>query len=292
MHDNFSIFILSHGNPNKCYTLDLLTKLGNTNKYYLIVDNLDPLLKEYKDIYPNNLIIFDKYKYVNLTDTMFPQDNIPLNTPLYARCACEDIALELGLKYFCVMDDDVISLKLRIPNNELKKLQSLDITDIDKIFDISIDYLYNTNCHYVCFSSQNLFIGGYSAFDSISDRRLGFNIFIRNTCKKVNWKTIWYDDFNTGMLLNGVGNLTLNIPYVQSNCKPQGSSKQLKNKLSDNSGMEIEYRNSSAFNRGFYCVIVSPSSVKVVDTKGNGNYWPSVNKNCAFPKIISDFYKK
>ena len=292
MRNDFAIFILSHGSPNECLTEQVLNNLGNTNKYYLIVDNEDSKLDEYKFKYLTNLLIFDKQYYVSKADTMYCSNNIPKNTPLYARMASEDFAKKLNLSYFCLMDDDVQSLKIRYPNEHLKNLPTYKISDFDKLVDISIDYLYNTNSYSVSFSSQNLFIGGYSAFNNISERRLCFNIFIRNTSKPFEWRTVWYDDFNTCMLLNKVGKLTLNIPFIQSNCKPQGSSKQLNSTLKGNSGMVLQYKQSTAFNRALYCVIVSPSCVKVKDTTNNGNYWPSVSKNNAFPKIISSRYKK
>ena len=59
---NFAIFIMVHGRPDKMWTYHTLRKQGYTGKIFLVADNLDPTVEEYKKIYGDELLIFDKNK--------------------------------------------------------------------------------------------------------------------------------------------------------------------------------------------------------------------------------------
>lgn len=295
MRADFAIFILSHNSPDKCLTLNTLQQYNSSNNYYIVVDNLDDKLDEYKLMYGDKLLVFDKLYYVNQSDTMYQHDKIPLSSDLYARMAIEDFAKNLNLKYFCMLDDDVLNIQLRIPDHKNKKVKYVKINNIDNIFDYSIDFLVSSNCWLVSFATPNLFIGGYKTFikNSIIEKRTSSNIFIRDVSKEFNWKTIWYVDFNSCLMYNKLGKLTLNIPFIQITCKPQGSQKQIKNKLNEvDNGMGQAYKSSTAFTRAMYCVIVNPSFVNIKSVSNKDNYWPFLNKNNAYPKIISGRYKK
>ena len=46
-NNDFAVFILTHGRPNKVYTLQALQKCGYTGKTYFVIDNEDKTAKEY-----------------------------------------------------------------------------------------------------------------------------------------------------------------------------------------------------------------------------------------------------
>ena len=51
--NNFAIFILTHGRPEKQLTLETLRKQGYTGKIYLLVDDIDDTVEELRNNYEN-----------------------------------------------------------------------------------------------------------------------------------------------------------------------------------------------------------------------------------------------
>ena len=93
-----AVFILSHGRPDNVITYQTLRKQGYTGKIYIIVDDEDKTLKDYKNNFGDEVIVFSKKDYENKFDIM---DNFSGNKVIvYARNACYDIARNLGLDYF------------------------------------------------------------------------------------------------------------------------------------------------------------------------------------------------
>ena len=63
LRNNFVVFILTHGRPNKVHTYDTIRKAGYTGPIVLVLDNEDNTVDEYKRIYeakPNTgVYVFD-----------------------------------------------------------------------------------------------------------------------------------------------------------------------------------------------------------------------------------------
>ena len=58
--------------------------------------------------------VFNKLDVLQKFDTMDSSDN--RGCAVYARNACFDIAEELGIRYFCELDDDYMEFQLRYPS--------------------------------------------------------------------------------------------------------------------------------------------------------------------------------
>ena len=56
----FAVFIMVHGRPDKMWTYHTLRKAGYTGKIYLVADDLDKTVDQYKEKYGDELIVFDK----------------------------------------------------------------------------------------------------------------------------------------------------------------------------------------------------------------------------------------
>ncbi len=52
MRDDFAIFILSNKRANRVHTITSLMESNYTGKWYIVVDNLDDTIEEYKNIFP------------------------------------------------------------------------------------------------------------------------------------------------------------------------------------------------------------------------------------------------
>jgi hypothetical protein len=68
MPDTFAVFILSHGRANNVKTYKALQRSGSTGKIYILVDDEDKQLSQYKEIYGDKVIVFSKDEVATYTD--------------------------------------------------------------------------------------------------------------------------------------------------------------------------------------------------------------------------------
>ena len=135
-HNDFAVFILSHGRAKNVKTLKALDKSNYDGKTYIICDNEDDQLEEYKKL-GKEVIVFNKIEEMKYTDT---EDNFKDHRlVVYARNKCHDIAKELGLKYFLVLDDDYSEICFRYVDG--KKLRAKKCDNANKLFDAMLDFL-------------------------------------------------------------------------------------------------------------------------------------------------------
>jgi outer membrane lipoprotein-sorting protein len=67
---NFAIFILSHGRPDNVITYRTLRNSGYTGRIFIIVDDEDKTLSEYKEKFRDEVIVFSKKDYESKFDLM------------------------------------------------------------------------------------------------------------------------------------------------------------------------------------------------------------------------------
>ena len=129
---DYAVFIVTHGRPNKVITHKTLRRQGYSGDIFLIVDDQDSTVSEYKSLFGDYVIVFDKNKYIELTDD---GDNfIEKRAVVYARNACFDIAETVGVKYFIVLDDDYTSFRYKMNGNF--SYADKNIINLDKMFDL------------------------------------------------------------------------------------------------------------------------------------------------------------
>ena len=141
MRDDFAVFILSNGRPDNIKTLRALKKGNYTGNWYIICDDLDVTLPEYKKKFKDRVIVFDKRAIAAKIDTGI-NDNEDMRAIVYARNACFDIAKNLGLTYFLELDDDYTSFDARyISKGKKDKLKVRKIKNLDNVFEAIIKFL-------------------------------------------------------------------------------------------------------------------------------------------------------
>ena len=107
MPNDFAVFILTHGRPDKVKTYDSLIKQGYTGRIYIIVDNEDKTIEEYKKKFKEKVIVFDKLEMSKTFDT---GDNFSNRRSIvYARNASFKIAKDLKIKYFMQLKEAMLS---------------------------------------------------------------------------------------------------------------------------------------------------------------------------------------
>ena len=281
---NIAVFILSHGRPNNVITYENLRKQGYTGKIYIIVDDEDKTLNEYKAKYKNEVIVFSKKEYQNSFDIM---DNFAGNKVIvYARNACYDIARKLNLDYFFEYEDDYTQFLYRYIKNDM--LKGIKIMNLDQIFERMIQCLDETNATTIAFAQGGDFIGGASSFSHNTFKRKAMNSFLFKVNKDKSQDTTFIgrmnDDVNTYLTQGKVGKLFFQISNICLN--------QLRTQ-SNTGGNTEAYKAYGTYVKSFYSVIAEPSccEISMLGTT-HKRIHHRIKWNNAIPKIVDEKYKK
>ncbi len=151
---DFCVFVISHGRPNDLYTVDTLKKYNYTGSFYIVLDDEDKTIEQYKKKY-NNILVFDKKQIADLTDEGNNFDN--RRTTTHARNACFDLAYNLGFKYFLVLDDDYTVFRYRYIDKYITKGY---VQNLDELFLKTFNYYEKCNFTSIAFAQGGDFIGG------------------------------------------------------------------------------------------------------------------------------------
>lgn len=281
---NYAVFILSHGRPDNVITYETLRRGGYTGKIYIIVDDEDKTIHEYKERYKHEVIVFSKQDYQNKFDLM---DNFEGNKVIvYARNACYDIARKLGLDYFFEYEDDYTNFQYRYVEKDV--LRGRTIRNLDEVLNAMIECLEDTKATTIAFAQGGDFIGGVGAFESNTFKRKAMNSFVFKVNKNPEDDTIFIgrmnDDVNTYLTLGKVGKLFFQISVINL----------VQLTTQSNSGGNTEaYKKFGTYVKSFYSVMAAPSCCKI-DLMGRTNkrLHHKINWNHAVPKIINESYKK
>lgn len=278
--DDFAVFILTHGRPDRIHTLKTLEKQGYTGDWYLIIDNEDKKANEYYKNYGDKVIMFDK-KAISLTfDTADLSDD--RRAIVYARNACFQIAKELGIKYFVEFDDDYTSFNLRYPKDG--KLVARMLDNLDDIFEMMLDFLEDTQALTVCFSQGGDHIGGLTGRWKKGLIRKVMNSFFCRTDRPFQFLGRVNEDVNTYTYLGSKGELmltTTDLMLVQLQTQ------------SNQGGMTDLYLDSGTYLKSFYTVMYMPSAVEIREMgTANRRLHHHVKWNNCVPMILNERYKK
>ena len=278
----FVVFILTHGRAYNMHTYRALKNSGYTGDIIFVVDNEDSMVKDYQELYGiENVYVFDKLKKSKEVDSMdLSEDRRAI---LYARCACFDIAEELGYDYFLELDDDYANFRSRVINGD--SLDTVYIKDFDSLVNIVLEFLEVSNAHTVALSQIGDFIGGKNSKmckDKLS--RKAMNAFFCKTSRRFNWFGRLNEDVSTYITLGSRGYLFFTISDVSID---QLATQSL------SGGMSSSYADSGTYVKTFYTIMSAPSCVKMY-TIGvtHKRFHHLIDWNSAVPKIISSRYKK
>ena len=278
----FVVFILTHGRAYNMHTYRALKNSGYTGDIIFVVDNEDSMVKDYQELYGiENVYVFDKLKKSKEVDSMdLSEDRRAI---LYARCACFDIAEELGYDYFLELDDDYANFRSRIVNGD--SLDTVYIKDFDSLVNIVLEFLEVSNAHTVALSQIGDFIGGKNS-KMCKDRlsRKAMNAFFCKTSRRFNWFGRMNEDVSTYITLGSRGYLFFTISDVSID---QLATQSL------SGGMSSSYADSGTYVKTFYTIMSAPSCVKMY-TIGvtHKRFHHLIDWNSAVPKIISSRYRK
>ncbi|CAB4168883.1 hypothetical protein UFOVP581_12 [uncultured Caudovirales phage] len=253
--ENFAIFILTHGRADNVITYKTLRDCGYSGEIYIVIDNLDPQIDIYKNNYKEQLIIFDKEKAIQMTDSGDNQKKH--NSVVYARNYNFQIAKDLGVDYFLQLDDDYSNFGYSF-NGKLEYIGQPKIRNFDDVCNSYVKFLKNTPVKSIAFAQSGDFIGGAGGiskkFLTGKIPRKIMNAFFFKTNEPVVFMGRINEDVNLYVSGGIKGELFCTHPFIRL---------QQLDTQSNKGGLTDIYLDIGTYVKSFYSVMYAPSCVKI-----------------------------
>ena len=178
---NFGIFILLYNRTDNIPTLDVLHKHNCFDNIYLVVGKDDPQYDFCVNHY-DNVLVFDKDDFKDEVDS-FGSYKQTLKVCTYARCFVDKYAKENGIKYVCLLFDDINSMRIRYIDGN--KVRSCDSFDLNKVILAYIDLLNSSDSVYMTGPPVSSFYIGCSPDLQYRTGTHNGNMLIYDTTKKL-----------------------------------------------------------------------------------------------------------
>lgn len=288
MRNDFCVFILTHGRPDRVHTFETIKASGYTGDVYIVIDSDDKSRDAYISRFGERVLVFSKSE---IAKTFDEGDNFnDRRAIIYARNVCHELAVKLGHKYYMQLDDDYTSFVYRFDHLGNYKSAMVKAT-FDKIINAMIEFLDSSPLiTSVAMSQGGDHIGGGKGKKSIKPMRKAMNTFLCSTDKPFKFFGRINEDVNTYTCAQRRGDvLFFTHTGIQVN--------QLQTQ-SNAGGMTELYLDSGTYVKSFYSVMYAPSCVKVgviFDAK-KGSNGARIHHNVSWkhttPMLISDKHKK
>jgi hypothetical protein len=275
--DTFAVFILTHGRPNNVITIKTLERCGYTGRLYLIVDNEDKTVEQYrKNFGADRVIVFDKKAEADACDEGNNFDE--RRTITMARNACFGIAERLGVTHFIELDDDYTQFKFRFEN---KLGYEARVQNIESVFLSFLRFYSSTNILSVALSQGGDHIGGFS---TTRLKRKAMNSFLCSTERPFRFVGAMNEDVNTYTTLGSRGGLFFTFTSVQLDQKETQSQA---------GGITDMYKRFGTYCKAFTTVMMMPSSVRVtMMTTKNPRLHHLIDWGRTVPRIVPERFRK
>ena len=289
MRNDFAVFILTHGRAGNVLTAKTVRKEGYTGRMYFVIDNLDEQADSYRENFgAENVLVFDKEKWAKSVDTM--ENRGKLNGVVFARNAVWEVAQGVGVKYFCVLDDDYKQFCFRWRNGD--KLDWADCVNLDNVFSAMVDFLIASDADTVALAQAGDYVGGVESTAACQPLlRKAMNVFFFKADRPCRFVGMTNEDVNMYVLANLRGRLILTLTSV--------AIVQMVTQT-NSGGLTDIYLQDGTYVKSFYSVMCAPSCVKVSMLHGGKagaehQHWRIHHhvrwENCA-PKILSEKWRK
>lgn len=277
---DFAAFILTHGRPDNVRTFATLRRHGYTGPIYLVVDDEDDDLPEYRARYGTAVVVFDKAAVSAETQKA---DNRPghAGVVVFARNACFAIARDLGVRTFVQLDDDYTMFHFRFDGRDV--FRHVGMCNLDAVFAAMVRFYESTPFHAFAMVQGGDMFGGYTK--SIRMFRKAMNSFICSTDRPFAFIGRINEDVNAYVSLGSQGALFGSINQV---CIEQVQTQ------ASVGGMTDVYRAQGTYAKSFYPVLFNPASVRVsvMRSARNPRIHHRIDWNATVPKIVHARHRK
>lgn len=277
MREDTAVFIITHKRAEKQLTLDVLKESGYSGEIYLVVDDKDEQLSEYKKRYEDILLIFSKKDYAKNVDTHI--NNFSMSSALFARNACVDFAKKMGFDYYFVCDDDIKCIKFK--DGHTGKLRTQVAKDIERVFSALVEYMENAPLQALGIISDNTYIGGVNSSVKKGIRWSVCQVALFKTSQPMEFKSAIWEDVATLSRDIKLGKVEFS-PMCLSQCTPANGTNA--------GGCKEMYENSSDYINSFMVLLDRPDAIKIEFKKGK--FMMKSDHSALHPCIINEKYKK
>jgi hypothetical protein len=251
--NNFAVYILTHRRPDRVYTIQTLRKQNYTGSVFLVLDDQDSSIDEYRSRFGQESIrVFSKEEYRGKFDIC--DNNVSNKGVVFARNAVFDIAENDNIENFLVLDDDYTSINYKVIKDG--KSYNGEVKDLDKLFCETLKFYIESKVDCITYAQGGDFIGGIDNGHKVyrfSKRKL-MNSFFCSTKRRFNFIGRINEDVNTYVTHQKTGNVFLtvqNIAVIQ------------KQTQSNAGGLTDQYLEDGTYVKSFYSVLVNPAAVRV-----------------------------
>jgi len=279
--DRFAIYILSYNRARNVKTLTTLINANYKGDWFIIVDDTDPELSLYKEIYEDKVLVFNKKEIAKKIDVMDTFCNY--QSAIYARHYNFDIAKKMGYNYFMQLDDDYGSFYYTEDKDD--NYVNTKITDINPFIEVFLHFLKKSNILTVSFAQGGDFLGGGgSTIFRKGYKRKAMNGFFFDVNKKANFLGSMNADVNMYLHHAIKGDICLTTRHVKI---IQSQTQQEKG------GITEAYLKFGTYVKSFYSVMLSPSSVTVQPMRSNteNRIHHHISWDNTTPMILNEKYK-
>lgn len=282
--NKFAVFILTHGRPDRVITYDTLRNQGYTGDIYLIVDNEDETVEQYRAKFGDKVIVFDKQAVAQTFDEMGVFKD--RRAVVYARNASFEIAKKLGLDYFLQLDDDYKIFYYKYSGDGYYLNNDPKIKSLDRLFATMLEYFKGIPALSLAMMQSGDFVAGdLSQYATkIATKRKAMNTFFCAVDRPFSFTGRINEDVNTYVLEGNRGGLFLSINQAAIHQKETQQNE---------GGMTGLYLDSGTYVKSFYTVMLCPSAVKVGSI---GHVYPRLHHAMRWenitPKILSETHRR
>ena len=281
MKKEYCILILSNGRPNNIRTLKTLKDRGYSGEWFIVCSSDDKTLDEYKKLYGERVIVFNKE---DVKVDRFHNEPFK-NIVVYARNVSWKIAEELGYEYFWQFDDDYSDFNFRF--NENLEYDHYHCKRIDPILDNMFEFYKECpNIDTLCMAQGGDFMGGRNGSfgTKIFLKRKAMNSFLFSTKRPFEFIGFINEDVNAYVVAGVRGSLCLTTNFVALD---QASTQTNKG------GLTTAYLSFGTYVKSFNTVLAQPSSVIVFPMSSkNIRLHHLIKNNTTYPKILAEKWKK
>jgi len=286
MRSDFAAFILTHGRPDRVLTYKTLRKSGYTGKIYLLIDDEDKCGDEYRKLYGDQVLTFNKRESLAIVDDGINDDDF--RSPLYARNVCFELAKGLGLKWFVQLDDDYGAFGYRFNRDLTTAISAIPIRGMDTVLSSMVDFCQESGAACVAISQGGDWIGGAAGVPTPRIRRKVMNFFVFSVDSPFRFMAKLNDDVTSYVVQGRRGLVSFTLM--------QASVEQLQTQANPGGLTEI-YLENGTYVKSFYSVMYAPSCVKIgamSDNKegGQSRFHHEIDWHRTVPCILREDHRK
>ena len=284
MREDFCVFILTHGRPDRVHTYDSLVKAGYTGKVFIVIDDEDKQAEGYRQRFGDKVLQFCKAEWAAKTDE---GDNFQHRKAIvYARNACWELAKQVGCRYFVQFDDDYHGFYIR--NDSRGNYVSANVITsqtLDRVLLELVEFMISSRSMAVAMSQGGDHIGGETESRKLT--RKCMNSWFCDREKPIAFFGHMNEDVSAYVTYGHRGDLFFTAHQAQLN--------QMATQVTPG-GMSDLYLSSGTYQKSFYTVMAAPSCVQIGvmgDPRGSTyRIHHKINWHKAVPKIIDEKYRK